>query len=347
MPVAMAQFDNVFLTYASDINPDGAGAQLHRMYGIYSLSRMLGTRYLHSPLHDVYYQGLGSFQSQEKDPAYVERFNRTFAFPSDEPRTGAPTLITLPSVPVGGVERALGVRFGGRRTQLSPIRFSKFGRLIATLSAANQETVVRIGNPHALMDRYAHGYAVCKSLSPFRNSAPNQVLRIALHVRRGELMFVNSERLIDTVYYVEIARKLVAALARERVPYQLELHSEVLQKSVTVQPDDPAFKGRVADPIELRPEQDPFGDFAVFPDLQRFINEPTMTCIERLATADILITSKSSFSYLAGILNVRGKVLYHPFWHYPLPDWIVTDPKGNFDIGRVLGQLRRLQSAAP
>ncbi len=347
MPVAMAQFDNVFLTYANDINPDGAGAQLHRMYGIYCLSRMLGTRYLHSPLHDVHYQGLESFQSQEKDPAFVDRFNRTFAFPSDQPRTAAPTSITLPSVPVGGVERALGLRLRGRRKQLSPIRFSKFGRLIAALSAANTETVVRIGNPHGLMDRYAHGYAICKSLSPFRNGAPNKVLRIALHVRRGELMFVNSERLIDTRYYVEIAHKLVATLARERVAFQLELHSEVLQKSVTVKPDDPAFLGRVADPIELRPEQDPFGDFAVFPGLKRFINEPTLTCIERLATADILVTSKSSFSYLAGILNVAGIVLYHPFWHYPLPDWIVTDPAGNFDMGRLLRQLRRLQSAAP
>jgi hypothetical protein len=343
MPVAMAQFDNVFLTYANDINPDGAGAQLHRMYGIYCLSRLLGTRYLHSPLHDVHYQGLDSFQSQEKDPTFVDRFNRAFAFPSDQPKTTAPTSITLPSLPVGGIERALGLRLRGRRKQLSPIRYSKFGRMVAALSAANEETVIRIGTPHALMDRYASGYAMCKSLSPFRNSAPNQVLRIALHVRRGELMFVNSERLIDTRYYVEVAHKVASALAREQLPFQLELHSEVLQKGVTVKPDDPAFKGRVADLIELRPEQDPFGDFAVFPGLKRFINEPTMTCIERLATADILVTSKSSFSYLAAILNVSGVVLYHPFWHYPLHDWIVTGPTGDFDVGRCMSQLRRLR----
>ena len=39
----MPKFDNVFLTYANEITPDGAGAQLHRIYGIYCLSRLLGT----------------------------------------------------------------------------------------------------------------------------------------------------------------------------------------------------------------------------------------------------------------------------------------------------------------
>ena len=110
-----------------------------------------------------------------------------------------------------------------------------------------------------------------------------------------------------------------------------------------VRPDDPAFKGRIGEPLKLRPEQDPFGEFDVFPNLKRFINEPTMTSIERLATADILVMSKSSFSYLAAILNVEGIVLYHPFWHCPPDSWLVTKPSGEFDAGRFLEQMRRLR----
>ncbi len=133
----MAQIDNVFLTYASDVNPDGAGAQLHRIYGIYCLSRMLGTKYLHTPLHDVYYQGLDSLQNQQKDPAFVDTFNRTFALPSDRTTTASPACVTLPSPPVGALERALRVRYGGRHKQLLPIRLSKFGRLVAAWSKTN------------------------------------------------------------------------------------------------------------------------------------------------------------------------------------------------------------------
>ena len=153
----MPKFDNVFLTYANEITPDGAGAQLHRIYGIYCLSRLLGTKYLHSPLNDVYYQGLEAFQNQEKDPTFIDTFNRKFALPSDRTTTAAPSSVLLPSLPVGSLERALGLRYGGRRKQLSPIRLSKFGRLVAKWSKANAETVVRIGAPHALMDRYAPG----------------------------------------------------------------------------------------------------------------------------------------------------------------------------------------------
>ena len=40
--------------------------------------------------------------------------------------------------------------------------------------------------------------------------------------------------------------------------------------------------------------------------------------------ADILVTSSSSFSYVAGFL-CEGKVFYIPFWHPPLPSWAVLD----------------------
>jgi len=37
--------------------------------------------------------------------------------------------------------------------------------------------------------------------------------------------------------------------------------------------------------------------------------------------ADVLVTSRSSFSYTAGIIS-EGTVYYMPFWHPPMPNWI-------------------------
>jgi hypothetical protein len=338
----MSNFDNVFLTYANEIGTDGVGAQLQRIYGIYCLSRLLGTKYLHSPLARVDYQGIDAFENQQRDPTFVDTFNRRFTIPSDHSTTPSPSEVTLSMLPIGRIERALGLRYGGRRKQLSPIRLSKFGRVVAEFSKRNAETVIRIGSPHALMDRYTYGYEFCKPLSPFKRNKPNKVLRIALHVRRGDLIFMDSERLIDIQYYVSVAHRLAAVLESAQIPFELELHSELMQKESLARPDDPEFKGRIDEVVLLRPEQDPFHDFDVFPQLTRFINEPTMTCIERLATADILVMSKSSFSYLAAILNVDGIVLYHPFWHYPATSWLVTKPSGEFDVDRFLGQMPRL-----
>ena len=43
-----------------------------------------------------------------------------------------------------------------------------------------------------------------------------------------------------------------------------------------------------------------------------------------MATVDLLIISRSSFSFLAAILNKKGIILYHPFWHTAPAAWIDT-----------------------
>ena len=50
-----------------------------------------------------------------------------------------------------------------------------------------------------------------------------------------------------------------------------------------------------------------------------------------LATADVLVMSRSSFSYVAAILNRDGAVMYHPFWHRAPSSWITVAPDGRFD----------------
>ena len=121
------------------------------------------------------------------------------------------------------------------------------------------------------------------------------------------------------------------------------LHFELLPKDAAVRPTI-RFKERISQLRQLRPEQDPFADFVVFRGLERSTTNPAMTCIERLATADIPVIGKSSSSYPPTISTVSGIVLYHPFWHYPPDDWIVTKPSGHFDAERFLTQLRRLRA---
>jgi len=54
------------------------------------------------------------------------------------------------------------------------------------------------------------------------------------------------------------------------------------------------------------------------------LNAPALTSLNALIYADILVLAKSSFSYVAGLLN-DGIVVYEPFWHAPRPDWIGAD----------------------
>lgn len=56
-------------------------------------------------------------------------------------------------------------------------------------------------------------------------------------------------------------------------------------------------------------------------DVILHLNDPVESSFASLVLADVLITSPSSFSYVAGILS-EGNVYYVPFWHKPMPGWI-------------------------
>jgi hypothetical protein len=71
-------------------------------------------------------------------------------------------------------------------------------------------------------------------------------------------------------------------------------------------------------------------DCYVSEDIQLHIDEDICSTFIGLAAADILVTSVSSFSYIAGFLNY-GTVIYFPFWHKPLSHWLTyTDFNPNY-----------------
>lgn len=65
-------------------------------------------------------------------------------------------------------------------------------------------------------------------------------------------------------------------------------------------------------------------DFELFKneDVVFHLDEPLEDTFYDLTTADILVMSKGSFSYIAGLLAL-GEVYYLPFWHPKLNSWKV------------------------
>jgi hypothetical protein len=56
-------------------------------------------------------------------------------------------------------------------------------------------------------------------------------------------------------------------------------------------------------------------------DIEFHLNEPIERTFTDLVFSDILVLSKSSFSYCAGLLS-NGIVYYLPFWHKPKKTWL-------------------------
>jgi hypothetical protein len=53
-----------------------------------------------------------------------------------------------------------------------------------------------------------------------------------------------------------------------------------------------------------------------------FLDPDPLVALHRLASARVLVTGISSFSYLAGLLN-QGTVVFREFWHPPMSDWLL------------------------
>ena len=68
-------------------------------------------------------------------------------------------------------------------------------------------------------------------------------------------------------------------------------------------------------------------DFQGIVDLTQYniefhLNEFVLDTFNAMIFADVLAISKSSFSYVAGLLS-NGIIYYKPFWHGPLSNWII------------------------
>ena len=123
-----------------------------------------------------------------------------------------------------------------------------------------------------------------------------------------------------------------AFLETLKIEYQIELWTELPTGEFTVYPDHHGIvAGGITDPALITPDMYRLDDFDVLPNLVRCINGKAVDCLRKLATADILIMSRSSFSYVAAVLNRNGIVMYHPFWHRALSSWMTVQPDGRFD----------------
>jgi hypothetical protein len=304
----------IALTYANDKATDGAGAQLQRVYGIYALSRYFHVPYVHTPLKEIGYQGLAALEKNAGDPHLQDRYNRIFKIPSDIELPGNAVAKFVESPTAGDIER-----------------------LKSEAEKENEFYLVRILFPYAITDKNPEIYRPIKQICPFHSDHSN-IFRIAIHVRRGEEFAVDSQRMLPNSYYVAATMKIVKDLRQLGIPFVCELYTEVPTKAFVVTGQSHGINGRISHPVVIDPKMNRIEDFDVIPNLHKCINLDAIETLKGMATADALIISRSSYSYFAALFS-KGIVIYFPFWHQPLHEWLVSDISGNLPSEELLREL--------
>lgn len=137
---------------------------------------------------------------------------------------------------------------------------------------------------------------------------------IAIHVRRGDIVIGQENqnpnllmRFQGNDYFEKVLRKVVDTIQTEK-PIAIYLFSQ----------------GEVKD----------FPEFETFPNLHFCLDMNAQDSFLHMVKADVLITSKSSFSYKPALLSKAIKYCPRDFWHgYPdRKDWIMVDENSNFEL---------------
>ena len=263
---------------------DGAGAQTQAVVSVMLFARAIGAHYVHTPFAMIdHHPGSAS--------DWAAQWERFFNFGQSEVPAATVHRLGIPSVKVTSPFQVTrpGILY------LIPHCYETWGLSSAPLPGLLAELRARF-----LSDKAAA-------------AAPPQALRIAMHVRRGDVApdGPNAQRYTCTDKVNRTYEHLIAVLDRLGRPYHVTLFSQ-------------------GDPAQFQDLQD--RGVAVANDLDPFHT------FEQLVLADVLVTAKSSFSYLAALMS-QGSVLYEPFWHSSFPTWLVLDEGGHFDAPALLRRL--------
>jgi hypothetical protein len=315
----------VAVTYDQEGAEDGVGSQLLRIYGLYALARALHIKYVHTPLGRIGYQGLLPLLAGRTDPDFAARYNAFFSLPSDRFDLECCERVRVHEVDQATVEHYREHAAGTGR----PV-------LIQGLL------------PYRYTNEHPEVYQALRAVSPYREYRPAGPVRVCIHLRRGDNSVPHRQdqaRWLPNTYYLRVCGQVVEALRQQGAPFIVRLHTEIPPRPYTLHPDTPGLYFRLYQPATLDPAQYALEDFESVPNLETVLNAEAQEVLDDFATADVLILSLSALSYVGGLLNPHGLVVYAPPYHVPLPDWLVAGEHGELDAAqvatRIAEQLRR------
>lgn len=306
----------LILTYDNSTKPDGVGAQIQRVLAIRSLTHNLGLGYLHTGIDSVAVHPLDPYQSQAELDDFLKELNFVFDIEST-------------------------VSLDSSVAKESKVRSLTFTALLVNVmnSFVQKKTILlKCLEPYTVSDLDPRIYVGIRDFLPNFEPINHDVFTLGIHYRRGVggMAVQKGEsisRELNANYFTEIANKV----SRDRLPAttKILLYTDAPKNDLEFLPppgqsdlwmNSPRFENGVMSVLGADPEI-LFSSLDTAPKVIQGGNP--LQAIRELAGSDVLIMSRSSFSYIAAILNTRGQI-YFPksFWHTPMIGWKVVSEGG-------------------
>ena len=301
----------VYLTYDNLAKQDGVGAQLQRIFGIYSISMKLRIPYFHSKILETIEERAHNAESAADLIEFLGQVNDYFGLPS----------VILPS------------KF--RDIKVHNMTVKKLAKIVIGAYLRQENILVRICLPFGILEKYPDWYEYAgkeiRRLKPQIESKPKN--QIVVHIRYGYKPITGANkgsapRFLPLSYYplalsellkVENLDPSIPILIQTDIPkesgswrpFQEERISELHEIGYEV--SDNKF---VFETIDLQTEY-----FSGFPNVTVKYCDPVIQTLEDMFTSKYLLMSRSSFSYIAGIINPNRVYISRQHGHAKMRRW--------------------------
>lgn len=181
---------------------------------------------------------------------------------------------------------------------------------ISNYTETNQEPIIfKINNMHTFFDLNPHLLISTCDLPIFSwvfdNNHKSTIISIAIHIRRGDVSpHQNPSRFLNFEYYLQCIINISKIL--QDTDYKITIYSEN------------SILNELNNYINILNN---------IKNINYNIDGDVIDIFKDFVNSDILITSKSSYSYSAALIKKRGITLYPSFWHtYPSTAICIDEP---------------------
>lgn len=304
------------ITYFSGDQFDGAGAQLQRLASIYALSKYLGIDFLKTPLSGVTVHPTDPFQTEYLYKQYLTRVGDFLQLDAVESNYLDPNCKTM---------------------NFSIISAVQLFKLVVLNTFQRNRIHLNVFQANSLIDAWPDLIPDFVRVNPSELktvSMDTGGINIAMHYRQGAGGFPvypgqKLSRQVEIDIYARILRNCINKYSGQKSIRITVFTDSPSEETEFFPPEEqlsqwfgtPGFDGKKITiiPTDFEPINS-FSSKQVSVSIQH--GGDPLEAFKYMTQADILILSRSSLSYLAGLLNLNGTV-YFPisFWHSPLRTW--------------------------
>lgn len=290
---------------------DGYGAQLLRILNAYCISRKLGL--------GLHYKDIRAVDNQIFNSNLIEIPLWNSFLQAVVPRIDESDLI------------------GHREITHKRQNYLSIRSVVRALKVLNVPSKHVINSPQSVINKNPEFLEALSELNLqnfLHSSEEKNSLRVVVHIRRGEIMLSQyRDRYLPLSYFERVLQTVLSSVQERHIDVNILIPQEHGLDRELCASDEKIVKSLRVDPLNPYVKVSRPGYYRILQEMPSKEKTPLLMqaywqesvspwqVFRSFLEADILVLSKSSFSYSGALLNRNAVVVYHPFWHPPLKTW--------------------------